>query len=126
MVVGMNPRWRRIPVMVRVVTIGQSLFALAVMAIVSAGIARTDYAPYQPAFFSALAGAVEQGTLSAEQRRTVIEVIDQFPREVNGALQLSRQADHTTLAVAACMLLLPLVLLLGSHTTHKPDRDAGP
>jgi hypothetical protein len=102
----------RLPLSVRILAIGQFAFALAIIAITGHGLATLDYAPYEAAFFTPLAEQFAAGTLMDADKATVAEIVRRFPVEVNGALQLSRHADKTALAVAVCMLILPLAMLL--------------
>lgn len=97
---------------VLILTVGQLIFALAIIAITGHGLATLDYAPYEPAFFSPLAKQLESGTLAASDESTVAEIVRSFPIEVNRALQLSRHADKTALAIALCMLALPVAIVL--------------
>jgi hypothetical protein len=102
----------KLPLSVRILAIGQLAFALAIIAITGHGLATLDYAPYETAFFAPIAEQVAAGTLTDADRSTVFEIVRRFPVEVNGALQLSRHADKTALAVGVCMLILPLAMLL--------------
>ena len=103
---------KRIPLSVRILAIGQFAFALVVIAITGHGLATLNYAPYEQAFFSPIADQIATGTLAETDKATAVEIVKRFPVEVNGALQLSRHADKTALAVAVCMLILPLAMLL--------------
>ena len=102
----------QLPLIVRILVLGQLAFALAIILITGHGLATLDYAPYAPAFFVPLAEQVESDSLSPADRSRVVEIVRAFPVEVNGALQLSRHADRTALAVGVCMLFLPLIILL--------------
>ena len=108
----MMARLKRIPLTVRVLALGQFLFAVAVIAITGHGLLTLDYAPYEPAFFSPLAAQVEASSLPDADKATVVEIVQRFPVEVNGAFQLSRHADKTALAVAVCMLILPIAMVM--------------
>ena len=102
---------RRLPLSVRILAIGQFAFALAIIAITGHGLATLNYAPYETAFFAPIAEQIAAGRLTDADKSTAVEIVRRFPVEVNGALQLSRHADKTVLAVAVCMLILPLVVL---------------
>lgn len=109
---------RRFPLTVRILAVGQFVFALIIVAITGHGLATLDYAPYERAFFAPLAEQVAADELTAADRATVAEIVRLFPAEVNGAFQLSKHADKTALAVAVCMLILPLAMLL-----RAPDKQ---
>lgn len=105
-------RLRRIPLTIRLLAAAQLAFALAIVTITGQGLATLNYAPYETAFFSPLAERVADGTLTQADRARVAEIVRSFPVEVNGALQLSRHADKTALAVGICSLILPIAMFI--------------
>ena len=115
---------KQIPLTVLILTAGQLVFAVAIIAITSHGLATLDYTPYESAFFAPLAERLEAGTLAGPEKSTVVEIVRSFPAEVNRAFQLSRHADKTALAVALCMLALPVAIVI--RTTRRTATDTDP
>ncbi|MDH3451697.1 MAG: DUF3303 domain-containing protein, partial [Gammaproteobacteria bacterium] len=117
---------KRLPLTVLILTVGQFAFALVIIAITGHGVATLNYAPYEKGFFTPLAEQVNSGTLDEAGKTTVAEIVKNFPVEVNGALQLSKHADKTALAVAVCMLFLPIAILVRTPRRAPDDASRAP